>query len=293
MPYFVKDGLHIIDNFKALKEILRDVVNDPDTGPTTLVIDALDECNESGLDDLINMINTEYTGERLESSRFKYLLTCRPYETITTKLQRLAKSFPKIRIPGEEKSEAISQEIECVIKYRVQELARDKTLEQSTRDHLEKRLLEVPNRTYLWIYLVFDHLRSPTLKKTKKGIDDRIDTLPKSVNSAYDKILSRSEDPEKVRKILCMILAATRPLTVAEMNVAFNIEFEPLMASFSSLDLEEEDGFKERLREQCGLFVSICKDQVYFLHQTAREYLLAKVRGPHCSWARSRVGGFN
>ena len=44
--------------------------------------------------------------------------------------------------------------------------------------------------------------------------------------------------------------------------------------SFGDIDLEDEEDFKTRLRSWCGLFVPIHGGKVYFLHQTAREFLL-------------------
>lgn len=41
------------------------------------------------------------------------------------------------------------------------------------------------------------------------------------------------------------------------------------------LDLETERDFKSRLRSLCGLFVSVHHGKVYFIHQTAREFLSA------------------
>ncbi|KAK3947283.1 ankyrin repeat-containing domain protein [Pseudoneurospora amorphoporcata] len=52
---------------------------------------------------------------------------------------------------------------------------------------------------------------------------------------------------------------------------------ESHMASLDELDLGEDDrDFELRLRAMCGLFLSIHRKKVYFLHQTAREFLLAK-----------------
>ncbi|KAK4233037.1 hypothetical protein C8A03DRAFT_39281, partial [Achaetomium macrosporum] len=110
------------------------------------------------------------------------------------------------------------------------------------------------------------------------------------VNDAYEKILRKSKNKSMVRKVLSIILAASRPLTLSEMNVAVNIDEKS--QSIDDLDLEDAEAFKSRLRSWCGLFVSIHHGRIYFLHQTAREFLLAKPpstatvpSGPH--WHRS------
>ena len=81
-----------------------------------------------------------------------------------------------------------------------------------------------------------------------------------------------------VQKALSIILAASRPLTLTEMNVAINTDISS--RSIEDLDLEREGDFKRRLRSWCGLFVLIYHSKVYFLHQTAREFLLANLSTP-------------
>ncbi|RYP87671.1 hypothetical protein DL770_004750 [Monosporascus sp. CRB-9-2] len=187
--------------------------------------------------------------------------------------EELVDAFPYIRIPGEDESETISREVNRVIEYRVEQLAKEKRLSKEIKDHIAQRLLRIPHRTYLWVYLVFDYLKASDFKKTKRGVESIIAVLPESVNQAYEKILDRSKEHLIVRKALSIILAASRPLTLAEMNIAVNVDISSRFVK--DLDLEGEEDFKLRLRSWCGLFVSIYHGKVYFLHQTAREFLLA------------------
>ncbi|KAL5084943.1 hypothetical protein Trisim1_011297 [Trichoderma cf. simile WF8] len=86
-----------------------------------------------------------------------------------------------------------------------------------------------------------------------------------------------------VRRALSIILAAKRPLTLSEMNIAMNINDttqEDTTTTFDDLDLEDDSDFKSRLRSLCGLFISIYHGKVYFLHQTAREFLLGDLASP-------------
>ena len=64
------------------------------------------------------------------------------------------------------------------------------------------------------------------------------------------------------------------------MNVAVNIKSSPRSTSNEDLDLEEEKDFKHTLRNWCGLFISIYDSKVYFLHQTAREFLIPRLSSP-------------
>ena len=125
------------------------------------------------------------------------------------------------------------------------------------------------------MYLVFDYLKTEDFKKTLKGVQLTIKALPKSINQAYKRILNKSKEYSTVQKILGIILAAGRPLTLSEMNIAVNIDESS--QAIHDIDLEEEDDFKSRLRSWCGLFVSVYHGKIYFLHQTAREFLLANL----------------
>ncbi|RYO85912.1 hypothetical protein DL766_003956 [Monosporascus sp. MC13-8B] len=275
MPEYSKNGPGLTSTTASLWEILERAGQDSQAEPVILVLDALDECVESDFRDLIRMLKRLFRGDKQSRGKMRCLLTTRPYGHIVSEFEELVDAFPYIRIPGEEESETISQEVNRVIEYRVEQLAKERRLSKDIKDHIAQRLLRVPHRTYLWVYLVFDYLKASDFKKTKRGIESIIAVLPESVNQAYEKILDKSKEPSMVRKVLSIILAASRPLTLAEMNIAVNIDISS--RSVKDLDLEGEEDFKLRLRSWCGLFVSIYHGRVYFLHQTAREFLLANL----------------
>ncbi|KAK5991264.1 Ankyrin repeat domain-containing protein 50 [Cladobotryum mycophilum] len=273
MTQFKRDGQGLVHSTNSLWEVLQNAINDPEAGPVIVVLDALDECAESELAGLMQNMQSQFRGDRLGPAKLKYLLTCRPYEQIVSKFHGLLDAFPNIRIPGEEESDTISQEVNRVITYRVNRLSEKKNLAPQTKSHLETKLLKIEHRTYLWVYLIFDYLEEEHFKKTPNGIESAIATLPSSINQAYEQILNKSKKDGMVRKALSIILAASRPLKLSEMNIALNIEYTS--KSFQDLDLEDDEDFKSRLRSLCGLFVSVHQNCIYFLHQTAREFLLA------------------
>ncbi|KAH7231086.1 hypothetical protein BKA59DRAFT_322137 [Fusarium tricinctum] len=278
MPQFRKDGQALINSTESLWKILRNATKDPQTGPVIMVLDALDECAESEFTDLMRNVESQFRSDQLGYGKLKYLLTCRPCDQILSKFRVLLDAFPNIHIPGEEESETISQEVNHVITRRINQLAMKKRFSTQIKSRLEKRLQETTHRTYLWVYLVFDYLEKEDFKKTLKGVETAVATLPRSINEAYEQILNKSKEDPMVRKALTIILVASRPLTLSEMNVAVNIGYTS--QSIHDLDLEEDKDFKTRLRSWCGLFVSINQGNIYFIHQTAREFLLADLASP-------------
>ncbi|CAH0057162.1 unnamed protein product [Clonostachys solani] len=269
---FRENGPRLVDNKASLWKILQAAAQDPRAGPIVLVFDALDECIGSEFTELMEMISKQLRGGKENQSKLKYLLTSRPYEQIVTEFRPLLDQFPFIHIPGEDESEALSKEVSLVISHQVGQLSIMKDLSPDIRTALERKFQEVPHRTYLWVYLVFDVLKRMKIKKTPKAFESIVSKLPRNVNEAYEQILNRSEDHDMARKALAVILVAKRPLTVSEMNFAINIHRES--TSLSSLDLETDEDFRSTIRSLCGLFVSIHHDKIYFLHQTAREFLL-------------------
>ncbi|EJT77594.1 hypothetical protein GGTG_02700 [Gaeumannomyces tritici R3-111a-1] len=269
LPRYKQDGAGLANNVTALWDILKSATADPEAGTVVIVLDALDEClqDERNMQTLSRYIHDHFEKRR---GNLKILMTSRPYEGTVQHIQDLEKAFPNIRIKGEDESETIREEINSVIEHRVHQM--DK-FSDDLKAHLRTRLTSITHRTYLWLYLVFEHLKGPDVKQTARGLDrSLLEDLPKTVDEAYEGILSRSKAPQVTRKAILILLGAYRPLNLREVQIA--LELAPDTVCPGSLDLEPDQAFKRRLRECCGLFVTVHDDKVYFLHQTAREFLL-------------------
>src|SRR5205807_1818311 len=88
----------------------------------------------------------------------------------------------------------------------------------------------------------------------------------------YTKILDRSSDPNKARRILHIVVAAARPLTVSEMNVALRVTRDH--KSVGDLSDHLYGAFEKTIKNFCGLFVRVIDSKIYLVHQTAREFLI-------------------
>jgi hypothetical protein len=146
----------------SLWKVLRNAVEDPQSGPIIMVLGALDECSELELPDLTQNVESQF---RDRQGKLKYLLTCRPYESIVSRFGSLLRIFPNLRIPGEEESETISCEVNYVITYRVNQLSQKKNLSPEVGRQLGEGLRKTPHRTYLWVYLVFNYLEEEDFEK--------------------------------------------------------------------------------------------------------------------------------
>jgi hypothetical protein len=90
---------------------------------------------------------------------------------------------------------------------------------------------------------------------TPKRIQQILFNLPITMETAYETILEKSSNKRLARKLLYIILAAVRPFTLKEINIAFTIEDYHRFTE--DLDLENEIRFENTVRHLCGLFISV------------------------------------
>ena len=265
----------------TLWTILLAAVTNPNAGTAICILDALDVCEESTKYTLITDLENFYLEQarRTNSSqRFKFLVMSRLYQDIELRFDSLIRHLPTIHLAGEDESESIGREINLVIKTEVRSIGFSLSLDIQMQDHLKNRLLNITHRTYLWLKLVLAEVEL-VFAVTKKQLDRVIDVLPESVDAGHTAILDRSRDVRQTKRLLHIVLAAKRPLTVEETNVAFNMIEK--CKSYDDLDLESTLSFKKRIRNLFGLFVSLTDSRVYLIHQTAKGFFgVQRMHGP-------------
>ncbi|KAH6639236.1 ankyrin repeat-containing domain protein [Boeremia exigua] len=246
---------------------------------TVCVFDALDECAEQDrkdLTDAIALVCNAKTDRTNQSGKLRFLLTSRPHSHIAAGLSgKLQTQLASIHIQGDQgpTAEAIVREIDLVLESRIKETADYFSMDTDERALMSNQFRSVSNRTYLWISLTFSGLMDSKLGICKDDIMALTKKLPQSIHGAYEKILGRSPDPEKARRLLLIVLGARRPLSLTEIPIA--IAFQDSDTGTSTADaIIPQSRIRSHIRELCGLFVVIVDDKVYLLHQTAKEFLL-------------------
>ena len=236
------------------------------------VLDALDECREDSRKVLVKKLVQFYSRQQAvhdQRPMVKFLVTSRPEFSIIRDFRDLT----EVRLRGEEESEQISREIDLVIEKRVQEIRRTMDLSLPQQLSLQKNLTSIPQRTYLWLHLTLDAIEKK-LMLTEKDIAVIVSNIPKNVNEAYTAILDKSWDKDMARKLLHIILAAKRPLSLEEVNVAMVID--KFHEYYDALEMWSPVGSADLVKNICGLFISVVDSKVYLIHQTAREFLLGE-----------------
>jgi len=282
IPSHKQHGPALKQNFSELWRILTKCLDDEAAGEVICLLDALDECNQNGkalMENLRDFYVREH--EPSASSQLKFIITSRPYLNLETVFGTFSKTPKYIHLDGDDKSDEISKDIDLVIDDMMPVIAGGLTAED--RLQISQRLKKMDNRTYLWLHLTFDIIKERQSRYSRrKDIEALLSDLPKEVAGAYEQILNRSPDPTRTEVILELVLAATKPLTLDEANYALVLAFEEgRLPSHAKLDLYPRQSFKGVVKDLCGLFINVFHDRLFFLHQTAREFLLAQDDSPN------------
>ncbi|RYP18847.1 hypothetical protein DL767_009749 [Monosporascus sp. MG133] len=275
---FQDKGATLLTSFGDLWDILISATTGHRKWEVVCILDALDECEPSGRNQLIDALSEFSSRTTTHAPAPKFLLTSRPYVDIKRRFRHLECDLPTIHLKGENEEEIakISHEIDMVIKSRVMDISRTLELGLEEQNVLVKELTLVQSRTYLWVHLVFDEIQNGILLTPGK-IRSEVRNIPRTVSEAYNRILSKSRDISLAKRLLHIVVAAARPLTLLEMALALAIG--PKHQSIGDIDLVPEEQFRDDIRQLCGLFVVIVDSKVYLLHQTAREFLVPPPSG--------------
>ncbi|THX83522.1 hypothetical protein D6D04_02950, partial [Aureobasidium pullulans] len=247
-------------------------------------LDALDECRDRDRSDLIAKLARFHEDAASQGSRqswLKFIVTSRPYDDIQRGFDQIPPSLPAIRLRGEQQNDQIRAEINRVINVRVSHLATELGLRESTSSRLKQSLLAMEHRTYLWLHLAIEDVRT-TLRDSFKPDEEAVDSVLLSVEGAYEKILARvtPAQHQKAKLILQIIVGARRPLSVGEMALALGLATSKHCRT--SMDAQiDPNHLGKQLRHWCGLFVFVNQSRIYLKHQTAREFLVARQEYKH------------
>jgi hypothetical protein len=289
IPEYQKGG-SLANLFEPLWSLLVRACRDPDAGQIICILDALDECAASHKR-IIATKFAEFCSGNPINVNFRILITSRIENALQAAFNLGSKSkatFVRLTGEGEKEVAAITKEINLVINEEIERFkeAREQSeIYDDAHEILRQEIDKVDNRTYLWVSLVFPKLHENAYCDESELLQI-FKTLPKTVENAYEGILSRSTNVERARKLLSIVLAAMRPLTLTELKIAFSIDRS---GNYSILDKNPEletsglkaivigpieKTFRESIRQYCGLFIRITESKVYLIHQTAQEFLL-------------------
>ncbi|KAI1330559.1 hypothetical protein F5Y16DRAFT_424979 [Xylariaceae sp. FL0255] len=214
---FATEGEMTFASFYKLWKILLSAAGEGDQ--IVCILDGLAECVNPQL--LIKTLARFYKSNEHEKFKLKFIVTSQPYHQIRRGFYDLIKSQPTIHLAGESQKEVndIADEITLYVIHRINGLSRTLGLSDKWRDILIDEFARFRSQTYLWAHLVLFFIEDAPLPITQSELRSNIRNLPLTVEAAYNKILSKSHNPDKTQMILQVITAASRPMSLSEIAV--------------------------------------------------------------------------
>jgi len=244
----------------ALSDIFTNMIQDPDLKMACLVIDALDEC----VADLPKLLDLVIHTSAL-SARFKWLLSSRNEMHIEQKL-RCVDAKARLSLELKQNAEQVSRAVDVYIDDKLSRL--DSLEDDSLRDQVRDILRRKANGTFLWVALVVQELEVPESWNPLQLVEE----APPGLHQLYDRMMNqihrRKRDSEVCRLLLSTACIAYRPLYLAEMGSLCGLSGKVSVLTKNA----------RTITAMCGSFLTVRDDQVYLIHQSAKDYLSDKMR---------------
>ncbi|EEU43460.1 uncharacterized protein NECHADRAFT_82774 [Fusarium vanettenii 77-13-4] len=259
------DGDRVRGSIRTLWRILILAASKNTASQIVCILDGLDECQEGSRRLLVETVNGFFVEART-TPRLKFLITSR---TLSHSERRLYKPTSTIHLGRDPQSDfgRLGAEIDLAISHQLAGSRAKLNLTESGQRKLATEIKQVPERTHLWVFLLSEYLANSPSQVKESCVN-----LPTTVDEVYENILSASSRPTKTRKLLQIIMAGVRPLTLTEMAVALAVEEGH--TSQSELDIEPDHHFRQTLKRLCGPLVSVIDGRIYLFHPTLKTFLI-------------------
>ncbi|KAK4068741.1 uncharacterized protein Triagg1_7101 [Trichoderma aggressivum f. europaeum] len=255
----LKDQLDGANALVILCDIFETITNDPGLTDVICIVDALDECiQDCRL--LLNLIIKT-------SGHVKWLLSSRNEKDMEKMLDQVPQ---KLILELKQNAERISTSIDAYIRHHIHEieaLKGDEQLQARALDILESK----SQGTFLWVALVVEQLH----KTDHWDVENVLEEVPKDLESLYGLILDQTEKLGKNGQEVCQVLlsivaTAKRPLHLGELLIFINSHWKDSRHFKTTYELRDV----RDMAKTCGSILSIRDNTVYFIHQSAKDYVV-------------------
>lgn len=259
----------------ALFNTLKAIIEDPLMTDGIIVIDALDECKEcnSGREGLATKDRILQLVAQTSQTGVKWILSSRNYLTPTIR-RRIGARIPVLPVDLDHilPRKAVQEFVRLKMKDLSERLGDDFELDPTSHQDVEIALVSKAEGTYLYVSLVLDDIQreleeDEPLCSTAEFIRKRVDSKPKSLFAMYEAMMTqicREKKSAHYQDIIRLVFLAERPLSLRELQY---------LAQDRGLRQVDDLEKLKRIFRQGSSFLSIEKDAVSFIHQSARDFV--------------------
>ncbi|KAI0419818.1 ankyrin [Xylaria grammica] len=245
---------------EALKDAFGSVLAKASSHDLYCFVDALDECAEEEIRDMISFFEEIGENAVLNQCRIRVCFSSRHYPHIT-----ISRGLQLVLEDEDDHSRDIRDYIGSQLKI------------DHNRREIEEEIFNRSSRIFLWAALVVDILNKENDRGGDTSVRQRLRQIPQGLHDLFHDILTR--DTENIPEmILCIqwILFAKRPLRREELYFAIRIGRDPDACTIwdqTMVPMTRIDRFN--LNASKGLSEVTKKDAtVQFIHESVRDYLL-------------------
>lgn len=231
----------------ALSGIFDNTIRDSSLRHTYLIVDALDECLPDSRQLLVEFI------VRMSNAypTVKWIVSSRALDEFKMHLGKA------VLLSLESRVESVSEAVNAYIDSKVSKL--EHHLGLSVMKRIADELRRKSGRTFLWVSIVCKELESAQEYEAMEILQE----MPTGLHELYRKLVQDirtlpRRNPSYCQSVLQAVALAIRPLTMEEIQEVADL---PQHVPANTI------------AKMCGSFFTIQDDTVFFVHQSAKDYL--------------------
>jgi hypothetical protein len=249
----------------------------------TCFIDALDECSEEDIRELVDFLEDLGRSVTEKNIRFRVCLSSRHYPYVTIE------SCQHLILDGQEGHQKdIAEYVRGKLRLR----------KSDATDEIRAAVQRRAEGVFLWVVLVVRILNEENDRGNAHNLRSRLNMIPDGLENLFHDTLSKSaQDDAKLIQVLQWMLYAQRPLTREELYFGVN------PGGIQNGDLEPWDR-NEISPEVMDLFILNCSKglaelttdehpKVQFIHESVRDYLFDGGFGPLAPEINKNLSGIS
>ncbi|CAN9196308.1 unnamed protein product [Alternaria alternata] len=253
-----------LSSLETLWLIFSKLVADAELGMMFCVVDGLDECEQSTLRGLLPRLVGLLAGGTPSSTHSTFKLAI-----VSRDMPSLRGCTTRVRLdPDNDKK--VAGDIKLFVSARVAELSRIEGFNYDFRASVQAVLLARAEGTFLWVGFAMHELSQ---KETCSEILEALRDLPSGLPAIYSRMLLQIPVKRRAvsRAILHWVTLAVRSLQLRELASAIGLK---VLLPLVTVEQATRDAIAV-----CGPLLKIRDQEVGFVHQSARDYLLEKDHG--------------
>ncbi|KAK0747323.1 WD40-repeat-containing domain protein [Apiosordaria backusii] len=247
------------NTWDTLLKIFTSILRDPDLKMAYLVIDALDEC----VTDRAQLL--EFIIEKSSiSPHVKWIVSSRNWPQIEGLLERVTQ---KSILSLELNAESVGAAVNAYIRHKVDRLAGFRKYDASTKEAVQDYLSSHASSTFLWVALVCQALEDPDVLDWDTL--EMLRTFPTGLDALYARMVHQIQESRNqliCKHILATVALVRRPISIQELTALVKLP--------DSISTHQDR--LEIIIKVCGSFLTLRTQIIYFVHQSAQDFLLGK-----------------